>query len=179
MLPVKLCYNIDVESGASQSCYQQLNNWLLIICQVKLLCGNIIHTTLAQAQCADIAQFADIAFFLLWFFYHNYSDKSLLLQLLQCCTSWDNSRLLPIPFLCQMTGDDNKETGQGERMVAFLFFFFFFVKQAIFAVVKINESEVKLKILYHKLLNQYIIQFGNLHIVCSVLPSAPVGVLIK
>lgn len=54
---------------------------------------------------------------------HNYSDKSLLLQLLQCCTSWDNSRLLPIPFLCQMTGDDNKETGQGERMVAFLFFF--------------------------------------------------------
>lgn len=91
------------------------------------------------------------------FFYccHNYSDKSLLLQLLQCCTSWDNSRLLPIPFLCQMTGDDNKETGQGERMVAFLFFFF--VKQAIFAVVKINESEVKLKILYHKLLNQYII----------------------
>lgn len=40
-------------------------------------------------------------------------------------------------------------------MVAFLFFFF--VKQAIFAVVKINESEVKLKILYHKLLNQYII----------------------
>lgn len=90
------------------------------------------------------------------FFYccHNYSDKSLLLQLLQCCTSWDNSRLLPIPFLCQMTGDDNKETGQGERMVAFLFFF---VKQAIFAVVKINESEVKLKILYHKLLNQYII----------------------
>lgn len=94
------------------------------------------------------------------FFYccHNYSDKSLLLQLLQCCTSWDNSRLLPIPFLCQMTGDDNKETGQGERMVAFLFFFFFFfVKQAIFAVVKINESEVKLKILYHKLLNQYII----------------------
>lgn len=59
------------------------------------------------------------------FFYccHNYSDKSLLLQLLQCCTSWDNSRLLPIPFLCQMTGDDNKETGQGERMVAFLFFF--------------------------------------------------------
>lgn len=64
------------------------------------------------------------------FFYccHNYSDKSLLLQLLQCCTSWDNSRLLPIPFLCQMTGDDNKETGQGERMVAFLFFFFFFCK---------------------------------------------------
>lgn len=67
-------------------------------------------------------------FFLLWFFYHNYSDKSLLLQLLQCCTSWDNSRLLPIPFLCQMTGDDNKETWQGERMVAFLFFFFFFCK---------------------------------------------------
>lgn len=64
------------------------------------------------------------------FFYccHNYSEKSLLLQLLQCCTSWDNSRLLPIPFLCQMTGDDNKETGQGERMVAFLFFFFFFCK---------------------------------------------------
>lgn len=39
----------------------------------------------------------------------------------------------------------------------FFFSFFFFVKQAIFAVVKINESEVKLKILYHKLLNQYII----------------------
>lgn len=91
------------------------------------------------------------------FFYCGFSTTIIVTSHFCCCTSWDNSRLLPIPFLCQMTGDDNKETGQGERMVAFLFFFFFFVKQAIFAVVKINESEVKLKILYHKLLNQYII----------------------
>lgn len=128
MLPVKLCYNIDVESGASQSCYQQLNNWLLIICQVKLLCGNKYTQPWHRHSVLTLHSLLTQHFFLLWFFYHNYSDKSLLLQLLQCCTSWDNSRLLPIPFLCQMTGDDNKETGQGERMVAFLFFFFFFCK---------------------------------------------------
>lgn len=91
------------------------------------------------------------------FFYccHNYSDKSLLLQLLQCCTSWDNSLdFCPSRFSVKwqemIIRKRDKERG-------WWLFFFFFVKQAIFAVVKINESEVKLKILYHKLLNQYII----------------------
>lgn len=95
---------------------------------MKLLCGNKYTQPWHRHSVLTLHSLLTKHFFLLWFFYHNYSDKSLLLQLLQCCTSWDNSRLLPIPFLCQMTGDDNKETGQGERMVAFLFFFFFFCK---------------------------------------------------
>lgn len=93
------------------------------------------------------------------FFYccHNYSEKSLLLQLLQCCTSWDNSLdFCPSRFSVKWQEMIIRKRTRREDG-GFFFFFFFFVKQAIFAVVKINESEVKLKILYHKLLNQYII----------------------
>lgn len=73
---------------------------------------------------------------------NNYSGE-LLLQLLQCCTSWDNSRLLPIPFLCQMTGDDAEEMDKERGW--WPFFFFFFVKQAIFRCSKDQWIRSKVK----------------------------------
>lgn len=81
------------------------------------------------------------------FFYccHNYSDKSLLLQLLQCCTSWDNSLdFCPSRFSVKWQEMIIRKRTRREDG-GFFFFFFFFVKQAIFHCSKDQWIRSKVK----------------------------------
>lgn len=81
------------------------------------------------------------------FFYccHNYSDKSLLLQLLQCCTSWDNSLdFCPSRFSVKWQEMIIRKRDK-ERGWWLFFFLFFFVKQAIFHCSKDQWIRSKVK----------------------------------
>lgn len=74
---------------------------------------------------------------------NNYSDK-LLLQLLQCCTSWDNS-LNFCPSRFSVKWQEMMLRKWTRREDGGLFFCFFFVKQAIFRCSKDQWIRSKVK----------------------------------